>query len=268
MKWAGGKRQILTEFERFYPRKFERYHEPFVGGGAVFFDMVARGMDMRGRAVLSDSNGELINCYKAIQKDVEKLIESLERHIYEKDYYYSMRDVDPAELEPVERASRTIYLNKTGFNGLYRVNSKGKFNVPFGRHKNPKICDADNLRACSLALREIDLKCMPFPRVLETVSSGDFVYFDPPYIPVSPTAYFTAYQEKGFGAEHQERLAEVFDELARKGVHVMLSNSDVPWIRERYRKYKMHFIKARRGINRDSLGRGPVAEVVVTSYKP
>ncbi|MCP4680007.1 MAG: DNA adenine methylase [Deltaproteobacteria bacterium] len=260
LKWVGGKGQLLLELRKSYPSKFGYYHEPFVGGGAVFFDLKPE------RAIISDANKELIDCYQVVKSNLGALVKSLKRHVYEHDYYYEVREQDPDNLDPVSRAARTIYLNKAGFNGLYRVNSKGKFNVPFGRHANPKICDEENLRGCRIVLRNAELKCSSFNKVLDVAEKGDFVYFDPPYIPVSDTAHFTAYQRNGFGMANQEELAEVFYALAAKGVYVILSNSDVPWMHERYRDYHIRSIQAKRSINSKASGRGPVGEVIVTSF--
>ncbi len=261
LKWAGGKRQILPELHKSFPVEFEQFHEPFVGGGAVFFNLLPR------TAVLSDANKELIGTYNVVKNKVEALIGKLEKHIYDKEYFYRIRAQDPTELSPVARAARMIYLNRAGFNGLYRVNSKGQFNVPFGRYKNPRICNAANLRACSAALAPIDVKCASFETVLRRAKPGDFVYFDPPYIPVSGTANFTAYQKNGFGMANQEKLAEVFDKLTDQGIQAMLSNADVPWIHERYRRHAIRVIKARRNVNSNAERRGHVGEVVVTNYR-
>jgi DNA adenine methylase len=236
-----------------------RYFEPFLGGGALFFDLLPK------KSFLSDVNAEIVGCYAAVRDRVDELIRSLKKHRYEVDHYYAVRDCDPAELSPVERAARTIFLNKTGFNGLYRVNSSGKFNVPFGRYAKPLICDEANLRACSAALARVDLVTCDFEESASRAKKGDFVYFDPPYVPLSRTATFTAYARGGFGPEEQERLAGLFDRLARRGVKVLLSNSDVPEIRELYGAYRIETVKASRAINSKGSHRGPVSEVLVTS---
>lgn len=260
LKWVGGKRQVLKKIRSLYPASIGRYYEPFVGGGAVFFDL------RPSEATLSDTNRELVDCYTVVRDRVEELIEALAAHVYEKDHYYAVRDLDPYDLDPVARAARMIYLNKTGFNGLYRVNSKGKFNVPFGRYDNPSFCDERTLRACSECLAGQEIRRGSFEMVLGAARPGDFVYLDPPYIPLSKTANFTAYQRRGFGMDNQEKLAQVFDELASRGVSAMLSNSDVPWIHERYEDHNIRVIKAVRQVNSDGSRRGPVGEVVVTSY--
>lgn len=260
LKWVGGKRQVLKRLRPLFPSDIKRYHEPFVGGGAVFFYLG------HARSILSDTNQELIDCYTVVRDRAEELIVELGKHVYEKDHFYSVRQQDPFELDVVERAARMIYLNKTGFNGLYRVNSKGKFNVPFGRYENPSFCDVRTLRSCSKRLAGTRIECRSFEGVLGDARRGDFVYFDPPYIPLSRTANFTAYQRRGFGMENQEKLADVFGALAKRGVRVMLSNSDVPWIHERYGDHNILVIKAARQVNSDGSRRGPVGEVVVTSY--
>jgi DNA adenine methylase len=260
LKWAGGKRQLLPVIRANLPAAFSRYHEPFVGGGAVFFDLAPK------RAVLSDANDELVNCYRIVRDRAQELVAALRGHVYEKDHYYRIRAWDPAALDAVQRAARTIYLNKAGFNGLYRVNSKGIFNVPFGRHKNPAICDEANLLACSAQLKGAEIARRRFEEVLGEASAGEFVYFDPPYIPVSRTANFTAYSDLKFEAEDQERLARTFEELAGRGVHVMLSNSDVAWVRERYARFRVTEVLATRSVNSVSSSRGLIGELLVTSY--
>jgi len=241
------------------PARYGRYFEPFLGGGALFFDRLPE------TGVLSDVNAEIVGCYVAVRDQVEKLIRALKRHRYDVDHYYAVRDTDPESLAPVERAARTIFLNKTGFNGLYRVNRSGKFNVPFGRYAKPVICDEDNLRACSAALARIELTVSDFEPSVDQAKPGDFVYLDPPYVPLSRTATFTAYAPGGFGPAAQQRLAHVFGRLAERRVHVLLSNSDVPEIRRLYGAYRVEIVKATRSINSKPSRRGPVSEVLVTS---
>ena len=260
LKWVGGKRKVLKWLRDLYPPSYGRYYEPFVGGGAVFFDLGPR------RATLSDTNGELIECYCTVRDRVDELIEALKIHVYDKEYYYRIREQDPGDLDPVKRAARMISLNHTGFNGLYRVNSKGKFNVPFGRYVNPTICAEPTLRACSSRLANSRMLEQGFEKVLSSAKKNDFVYLDPPYIPLSKTANFTAYQKRGFGMDNQERLADVFDELSVRGVFAMLSNSNGEWVHGRYSDYKIAEIEAARQINSVSTRRGPVGEIVVTNY--
>lgn len=260
LKWAGGKRQLLPAIRANLPASFARYHEPFVGGGAVFFDLAPK------RAVLSDANDELVSCYLVVRDRVRDLVAALRGHVYEKEHYYRVRALDPSALDAVERAARTIYLNKAGYNGLYRVNSRGIFNVPFGRHRNPTICDEPNLLACSAQLRGAEIARRPFESVLGVAAAGEFVYFDPPYIPVSRTSNFTAYSDLRFEEAEQERLARAFEELARRGVRVMLSNSDVEWVRERYAAFRVTEVLATRSVNSVSSSRGLIGELLVTSY--
>lgn len=266
LKWAGGKSQLLEQYQPLLPRRFERYHEPFVGGAAVFFSLRA-AIPARFGATLTDFNDELANCYRVVRDRVEALIAALGGHSYDREHYYAVREQDPAGLDPVARAARTIFLNRAGFNGLYRVNSEGRFNVPFGRYANPKICDADNLRACAAALRGVACETRDFAAVADAAEPGDFVYFDPPYTPVSSTANFTAYNPGGFGWKEQQRLAELVHTLAARKVKVMLSNSDVPEIRSLYRGLPVIEVQASRSINCKAGGRGKIGEVVILSYR-
>jgi DNA adenine methylase len=261
LKWAGGKSQLLEQLRACLPRSFGAYHEPFLGGAALFFSL-----GNHRPALLSDINEELIVCYRAIRDDVEAVIESLGVHQYERDYFYRVRDLNPAELSIAERAARTIFLNKTAFNGLYRVNNQGKFNVPFGRHRKPLICDSDNLRACSLALRGTWIDTLDFASATAGAAAGDLVYFDPPYVPVSATAAFTGYARGGFNWTSQKALARTVQELTDRGVKVMLSNSDVPALRELYAGLRVETVKASRRINSKTEARGTVAELIVMNY--
>ena len=260
LKWAGGKAQLLDQLRPLFPGRFENYFEPFVGGGAVFFGVRPEV------ATLSDVNGELVNTYEIVRDRPDALITALKRHRYEKEYFYRVRDQKPAELSPVERAARMIFLNKTAFNGLYRVNSRGQFNVPFGRHRQPQFCDEDNLKACSLALEHVRFDNVDFEMVLGDARRGDFVYFDPPYVPVSDTAYFTSYIPGGFSWADQQRLAGVVSRLAARGVKVMLSNSDVPALRDLYGNFRIETVTATRRINSRVDGRGSLSEIVVLTY--
>ncbi len=260
LKWAGGKAQLLEQLRPLLPTRFANYFEPFVGGGAVFFGVRPPA------ATLSDVNSELVKTYEVVRDRPSALIAALKRHRYEKDYFYSVRDQNPAELSVVERAARMIFLNKTAFNGLYRVNSRGQFNVPFGRHRQPQFCDEDNLKACALALEHVRLENADFEAVLGDARRGDFVYFDPPYVPVSDTAYFTSYIPGGFSWADQQRLAAVVSRLAARGVKVMLSNSDVPALRELYRDFRVETVTATRRINSRVDGRGSLTEIVVLTY--
>ncbi len=216
LKWACGKTALLEVLLSAAPREFHVYYEPFLGGGALFFALYRQGRIRQ--AVLGDINRELIDAYRALQTDVEAVIRVLDQYPYSEAFYYTLREVDPWSLPLAERVARMIYLNKTCYNGLYRVNRAGKFNVPFGRYKNPNYKDFANLRAVARALQHARLVCASFEEVVADAQAGDFVYFDPPYHPLSRTARFTEYARGGFGREDQEKLAEVFRELASRGV--------------------------------------------------
>jgi DNA adenine methylase len=266
LKWVGGKTQLLEQMKPLMPKTFGRYFEPFVGGAAVFFDLRSQRPDTP--AFLSDVNAELVNCYVSVRDDVDGVIRALGSHVYESDHYYAVRAQKPADLPPAERAARTIFLNKTGYNGLYRVNRSGQFNVPFGRFTKPLFCDVENLRACSKALRGVSIANGDFSSVLKAAKKGDFVYFDPPYVPLSTTSDFTAYIPGGFGDGEQRKLAKVFAKLAARGVHVMLSNSDAPAVRELYADFEINVVYASRSVNSNAARRGKLAEVVVRSRRP
>ncbi len=260
LKWAGGKTRILSKIRPVFPEVYGRYFEPFLGGGAVFFDLRPPA-----GAQLSDINGELVNVYRCVRDRVEDLIAHLARHRYEKNYYYAVRAQDPATLSPLARASRMIFLNRTCFNGLYRVNRRGQFNVPFGRYTNPVICQQERLRAASLALRQCTIGQLDYATACTSVKPGDFVYFDPPYDPISSTANFTGYAAGGFGRDEQERLSNLFARLAELGAFVALSNSDTPFIRSLYSEFRVTRIEAPRAISRNAAKRRSVYEVLVTS---
>lgn len=266
LKWAGGKTQLLPELLARLPAEIRRYHEPFVGSGALFFALRARGL--AARAYLSDANEPLVETYKAIRDDVEGVIAALARHRNEETHFYRVRDLDPSTLTPAERAARLIYLNRTCFNGLYRENRSGRFNVPFGRYARPRICNETNLRAVSSALKRVCISRRDYASVLDLAKPGDFVYFDPPYQPVSATSSFTSYDRHGFGEEDQRRLRDVFARLASRGVSVMLSNSDTPLVRELYAGFRIDRVWASRAINSKGDRRGKVAEVIVLGYCP
>jgi DNA adenine methylase len=267
LKWAGGKRQLLGPLLAHVRRLGASgvYHEPFVGGGAVFFELHRRGM-IRGETYLSDVNERLIEAYLGVAGDVEAVIANLRDHAtrHGPEHFYAVRASLPDSL--AARAARIVYLNRTCFNGLYRENRRGEFNVPIGRYTNPAICDEPRLRAASEALRTALIECRSFETVLDRANPGDLVYFDPPYVPVSNTANFTAYAKQGFGPDDQARLASVFRELASRGVHVMLSNSWTDTVRCLYSEYHIHRVKATRAVNSRAEGRGKVTEVVVTSF--
>jgi DNA adenine methylase len=263
LKWAGGKARSLPRILAEFPDRIDTYFEPFVGGAAVFFALATEQRFRR--AVLSDRNADLVEVYKAIKNDVDSVIRVLRKYKYDSDEYYRVRALDPATLEPSERAARTIFLNKTGYNGLYRVNSKGQFNVPFGRYKDPKFCDPPNLEAAAGALQSVRLVVADFEKTCHEAERGDAVYFDPPYHPVSKTANFTAYNEHDFGRQEHKRLATAFKTLASRGVSIVLSNSDTPFTRALYGGFIMHKIAVSRPINSKASARGAVYELLVTN---
>ena len=270
IKWAGGKTQLLPHLLRHVPARFEHYWEPFIGSAALFFELKRSGRIKT--ATLSDVNPDLIELYSVIRDAVEPLIELLrqhERHRFDRSYFYTVRSWDRQpewrSRPAVERAARLIFLNKTCYNGLHRVNRRGEFNVPWGRYANPCICDARNLRAASAALAGVELRVGDFKSVLRNAGPGDLVYLDPPYVPASATASFTAYSAHPFGvAEHRE-LAATFRELVARGIQPVLSNSDTPLVRELYRQFEVKPVSARRAINMQGTARGPVPEVIVVA---
>ncbi len=273
LKWAGGKSQLLPELISRLPPSFQHYHEPFVGGGALFFSLWNSGRLTAG-ATLSDLNVELIDCYRAVRDHAEELIAALLAHkpyANDRDYFYAMRAWDRApnfmDRPLVERAARTIFLNRTCYNGLYRLNNRRQFNAPFGYYKNPLIVDPEQLQEASRALQQVVLRVGDFSELLTHALPGDFIYFDPPYVPVSATASFTAYTPVGFTEAEQRRLAELFFQLRERGCYLMLSNSYTALARELYAGLPIHEpILARRKINCDGTKRGGVEELIVCSY--
>jgi DNA adenine methylase len=271
LKWAGGKTQLLSQFEALYPAgRVRRYIEPFLGSAAVFFQV--RRLFRPEESILADRNEDLIAVYQALQQDVEKVIRHLRGHrrLHSKAHYYRTRSEQPDRLSLSRRAARFIYLNKTCFNGLYRVNGKGEFNVPMGRYSDPAILDAENLRAVGRSLQDVELRTAHFRETLHYAKAGDFIYFDPPYQPISETSYFTSYTKDSFGAQDQEELAGVFAALHHRGCSVMLSNSDSKLVRALYKEFhiRIHTVSARRNINSKGASRGPISEVVVLNYDP
>ncbi len=264
VKWVGGKRQLMFELIKNMPKSYNRYFEPFIGGGALFFELQAE------QAYISDMNEELINLYSVVRDNVYELIKDLSKHKVSKEYFLEIRNIDRTEqyteLSDVERASRFIYLNRTCFNGMYRVNSQGQFNVPFGYYKNPRIIDENNLLNCSELLKKTEIKCADFSEILTKVKKGDFVYFDPPYVPLNETSSFTSYTKDGFDIDMQFKLRDVCDELATMGVKFMLSNSDTKLVNELYANYEIKKVFASRQINANADGRGKITEVLVRNY--
>ena len=271
VKWAGGKRQLLTELEKNFPKKFGTYFEPFLGGGAVLFDLLAKKPNLK--CSVSDLNSDLVLAYVTIRDKLGRLIESLENHSknYHKDstgYYYEIRKQEPKSQ--IEKVSRLLFLNKTCFNGLYRVNSKGKFNVPLGRYTNPNIVNRENLTAVSKFLQsdKIKISCRDFESILNDAKKGDFVYFDPPYQPVSDTANFTSYTHRDFTEDDLQRLADLANQLNSKGSHVLLSNSNTKIVKKIFssKKWKVKEIAVNRAINSNSQKRTGHKEVLIKNY--
>ena len=297
LKWAGGKRQLLPEIRKFYPERFGTYFEPFVGSGAVFFDLYSRGRLAGRRAELIDSNADIVGCYIMVRERVDAVIRHLNKladgHRRDaRSHYYAVRD---DQFNPERRrllngsassalqytpalAAKLIYLNRTGFNGLFRLNSQGEFNVPVGRYTNPRICDGENLRLVSRALAHTaaDIRQTRFETVLERAGPGDFVHFDPPYAPLSATSSFTSYTAQGFSFEDQQRLQEVVIELAGRGCRVLVSNSIAPEIAKLYDGNRRaeaaglvaHTVRARRHINSKAAGRGEIGEYLIANSPP
>lgn len=272
VKWVGGKRQLLREIEKYIPEKISTYYEPFLGGGAVFFHL------QKNKAIVNDVNEELINLYKMIRENVEELIEELKKHENNSDYFYKIRELDRDKknynkLSDIKRASRMHYLNKTCFNGLFRVNQQGEFNAPFGRYKNPDFVNQKTLRAVSNYFNKADIrfKCGDFEEAVKGIRKEAFVYFDPPYDPVSNSSSFTGYDKGGFNRLEQKRLKNLCDKLDDRKVNFLLSNSATDFILDLYsdkeRKYKIELVKARRSINSKGDRRGEVAEVLVRNYE-
>ena len=268
-KWTGGKRQLLGELRSYMPETYGRYFEPFVGGGALFFDLAPE------KAVINDFNEELINAYRQIKNNPAELINLLIKHKENnsKDYYLELRSADRdgriSRMTGVERAARILYMLRVDFNGLYRVNSKNQFNVPYGRYKNPKIVDVDLLYQISEYLNENDVEILQtdFAEAVKDAQTGDFVYFDPPYIPLNETSSFTSYTHEGFSYEEQVRLRNTFKELTERGVYAMLSNSSSPLVEELYKDFNIYFVEAQRTNGAKSSSRGKISEIIVTNYE-
>ena len=269
LKWVGGKQQLLHQFERLFPAKFRRYFEPFVGGGAVFFHLWNERRTPS-KVFLFDNNPELVNAYVVVRDKVDELIDTLKRHqrLHSKAYYYEIRNLDRENgyLSDVERAARTVYLNRTCYNGLFRVNSKGQFNVPMGSYASPQILLEPVIRAASAALRGVRVEVRDFRDISTSGQSGDFFYFDPPYDPLTKTASFTSYTADDFNENDQRMLANVVAALSETGAFVMLSNSKTPLVLELYKNFRIETVQARRAINSDAAGRGRIEEVVVLNY--
>jgi DNA adenine methylase len=272
LKWVGGKTQLLAQFEAYFPKQFQHYYEPFVGSGAVFFHL------RPAQATLSDSNPYLIGAYQHIQEHVEEVIMLL-RDIRSRYYtltpeeqkleYYRVRTLyNQLPAGTIEKTVFLIFLNKTGYNGLYRENARGGYNVPFGRYANPSIFDESNLRLVSHVLQKVRLIHDQYAHVVRTAQAGDFVYFDPPYMPISKTSLFTSYTKGAFSLDQQAHLAHVARQLAQRGVQVMLSNSNSDTIRAMYNDFFLHEVRASRMVNSKATLRGKIPELLITSYAP
>ncbi|MXY15576.1 MAG: Dam family site-specific DNA-(adenine-N6)-methyltransferase [Acidobacteria bacterium] len=290
LKWAGGKRQLLPQLRRFYPERFRAYHEPFLGSGAVFFDLAAGGRLRRGAVRLTDVNLDLIGCWLQVRDAPDAVIDRLRTlesghgddpagHYYrirDEQFNPARRDImhGPGAYTP-DLAAMLIYLNRTGYNGLFRLNSKGMFNVPRGRYVKPRICDADNLGRVAAKLSDLAaaIDYQPYRQVLHSAGRGDFIYFDPPYAPLSATARFTSYTAGGFTGADQQQLQQVVVELAERGCHVLLSNSTAPEVAELYDEnrealrvgIRAHKVAARRAINSAAARRGAIMEYAITN---
>ena len=271
LKWVGGKTQLLSQFQPLFPTNFRRYYEPFVGSGAVFFHLQPED------AVLSDLNPHVIAVYQHLQGNIDALVarlydiqttyHALSKEQQEQAYYQARARYNALPSESLEKAALLIFLNKTGYNGLYRESKLGGYNVPFGRYENPALFDEANLRAVSQALQHVVLLNTDFSSVVETAQEGDLVYFDPPYVPLTKTSSFTSYTKGEFSLEQQIKLAEVVRQLTRKGVFVMLSNSNAEAIRELYKDLSINEVQASRAVNSKASLRGKITEVVVTNYQ-
>lgn len=269
VKWAGGKRQVINELKKYVPNEFNTYYEPFIGGGALLFELSPK------RAVINDSNKELMNVYEVLCDDKKfnkmcRVLNDYEAN-HSEEFYYEIRNKDRekqkfSRLADYTRAARTIYLNKACFNGLYRVNSKNEFNVPFGKKEKVNTYDGGNLITVSnyLTMNDIKILSVDFEEAVRDAKKGDFVYFDPPYD--SDTGTFNSYTEEGFGKEEQRRLARVFKELDERGVYVMLSNHNTLLVNEMYKDYNIHIIEAKRNINSKGNKRGKVEELIITNF--
>jgi len=271
LKWAGGKRQLLPELLKYIPKDFNNYFEPFLGGGALFFELYNLGFLENKKVYLSDINEELINTYKTIRDNPKELIIKLKefKTNHNKEFYYKIRELDRDKnyknLDNITKSARFIYLNKTCFNGLYRVNKKGYFNVPIGSYKNPNILDEENILAVSKALQNIIIKNFDYKEILKEVQSNDFIYLDPPYHPLNETSSFTSYTKNEFLQKEQIELFKTLKELSNK-CFVLKSNSDTDFINKLYKDFKIEKILANRAINSKATNRGKILEVLIRNY--
>jgi len=272
MKWVGGKRELLPELRKNIPSSFDKetntYYEPFIGGGALLFDILPH------YGVINDSNEELINLYTVVKNDVDSLIREVSSYPYDKDFYYSIRELDRKEgfpdfLSDIQRAARTLYLNKTCFNGLYRVNKKGQFNTPFGKYSNPTICKENDLKDVSSYFNDNDISIMSgdFAQCVKDAQEGDFVYLDPPYVPLSKTSSFTSYTKEGFEDCDQKRIKSIIDDLSNNGAYVLMSNSSSSDVFDLYSSdYSVETVKVARKVNSKAHKRNKVDEFLIKNY--
>jgi len=272
IKWVGGKRGLLEQILPLFPKKFNNYYEPFIGGGAVFFELFSKGLLNGKKIILSDINSELVNTYNVVKNNPHELISNLEyyKKKHSKEFFYQIRELDRKsdynKLSNLEKATRFIYLNKTCFNGLYRVNKKGYFNTPIGSYKNPNIADKEIILSASIALQNAKILYQSFTEVVKYAKKDDLVYFDPPYYPLNATSSFTSYDSNCFLEDEQVKLFKVFEQLSNKGIKVALSNSDTDFIKKLYKNYDINIVNANRFINSKSSGRGKIKEVLVRNY--
>ncbi len=266
LKWVGGKGQLIARLLGIFPTSMHTFYEPFIGGGAVFFALAKK--EAFQRAVINDINQELMDAYRIVRDFPEDLISQLKKLKYDPDVFEQLRKVDVSRFSPVRRAARTIYLNKCGYNGLYRVNKSGQFNVSFGKYHNPSIFDEGIIRSDAQALEMfVWLQSIDFEESCSPAIPGDLVYLDSPYVPLNDTSYFTSYTKNGFGIKEQERLASVFRALTAKNVQVVASNSNAPIVRELYKGFQFTEVQAKRNVNSKGDKRGPVTEVLITNYE-
>lgn len=268
LKWVGGKRQLIPEIKKFLPKGISNctYYEPFIGGGALFFELQPKC------AIINDYNEELINVYKVIRDHPNELIEDLKKHKNTAEYFYEIRALDRQplfnNLTNIERASRIIYLNKTCYNGLYRVNNAGEFNSPFGKYKNPNIINEPVIRAVSKYLNSANIQIFnkDYQEILKEIPANSFVYLDPPYHPISESSNFTGYIQGGWNENNQIRLRDVCDDLTKRGIRFLLSNSASDFIREIYSEYNINIVQANRAVNSDASKRGQINEFLINNY--
>lgn len=273
VKWVGGKRNILSQLLAHFPKQFNNFHEPFLGGGAVFFELFSLGLLEGKKVYLSDINSELINAFNCVKSTPEELLDNLEvyKAKHNKEFYYQIRALDRtesyAQLSDIERATRFIYLNKTCFNGLYRVNKKGQYNTPMGSYKKPKIVDRERILNSSIALQNVIIRSIPYSDTLKDAQKNDLVYFDPPYYPLNKTSFFTSYNENEFLDDKQQELFKLTQALDKLGCHVVQSNSDTEFIRELYQQFNIQELMANRHINSNVKKRQKIQELFISNYR-